>query len=97
MIVKEVKLNNEAGLQSKMAAVFIQKASNYKSRIWIESNERKANAKSLLGLLSLGIYKGAKVTIIADGEDEQKAVEELEEYLNSNFMQEASNGATRCE
>ena len=97
MIVKEVKINNEAGLQSKMAAVFIQKASGYKSRIWIESNERKANAKSLLGLLSLGIYKGAKVTIIADGEDEQKAVEELEEYLNSNFMQEASNGATRCE
>jgi phosphocarrier protein HPr len=93
MIVKEVKLNNEAGLQSKMAAVFIQKASNYKSRIWIESNERKANAKSLLGLLSLGIYKGAKVTIIADGEDEQKAVEELEEYLSSNSMQEVSNGA----
>ena len=76
-----------------MAAVFIQKASNYKSRIWIESNERKANAKSLLGLLSLGIYKGAKVTIIADGEDEQKAVEELEEYLSSNSMQEVSNGA----
>ena len=93
MIVKEVKLNNEAGLESKMAALFIQKASNYKSRIWIESNERKANAKSLLGLLSLGIYKGAKVTIIADGEDEQKAVEELEEYLSSNSMQEVSNGA----
>ena len=46
MIVKEVKLNNEAGLQSKMAAVFIQKASNYKSRIWIESNERKLMRKA---------------------------------------------------
>ena len=89
MIVKEVKINNEAGLQSKMAAMFIQKASNFKSRIWIESNERKANAKSLLGLLSLGIYKGAKVTIIADGEDEQKAVDGMEECFYSEHVEGA--------
>lgn len=84
MVVREIKIRNKAGLQSKVAAVFIQKASNYKSKIWIEKNERKANAKSLLGLLSLGISDGAKVSIIADGEDEKKAIEELEEYLSSD-------------
>jgi phosphocarrier protein HPr len=89
MVVKEIKINNNVGLQSKMAAVFIQKASNFKSKIWIEKNERKANAKSLLGLLSLGISEGSQITIIADGEDEKKAVEELEEYLNSNLTKNA--------
>ncbi len=84
MVVREVKIKNKAGLQSKVAAVFIQKASNYKSKIWIEKNERKANAKSLLGLLSLGISYGSKVSIIADGEDEKKAIAELEEYLGSD-------------
>jgi phosphocarrier protein HPr len=91
MVVKEVKIKNKAGLQSKMAAVFIQKASNYKSKIWVEKNERKANAKSLLGLLSLGISEGAQITIIADGEDEKKAIEELEEYLNSSQTKNAQD------
>jgi phosphotransferase system HPr (HPr) family protein len=62
--------------------MFIQKASNYRSSIWVEKGERRANAKSLLGLLSLGIGHGAKIVIIADGEDEEKAVQELEQYIN---------------
>ncbi len=83
MITKEMKVNNRSGLQSKTAAIFIQKASGYKASIWIEKGERKANAKSLLGLLSLCIADGNKVVVTAEGEDEAKAVEELEEYLNS--------------
>jgi phosphocarrier protein HPr len=85
MIVKEVFINNKSGLQSKTAAIFIQKASSYKSSIWIEKDERKANAKSLLGLLSLGIGGGTKVIVTVEGEDEEKAAEELQDYLQSGI------------
>lgn len=81
MEAREIIIKNQSGLQSKSAAVFIQKASNFKSDIWIEKEERKANGKSLLGLLSLGIGFGSRVTIIADGEDEDRAANELESYL----------------
>jgi phosphotransferase system HPr (HPr) family protein len=84
MVVKEIVIQNPAGLQSKSAAIFIQKASNYKSSIWITKNERKANAKSLLGVLSLGIGKGAVVNLSTEGEDEAEAAAELEEYLLSD-------------
>jgi phosphocarrier protein HPr len=90
MIVKKIKVGIQTGLQSKTAAVFIQKASNFKSSIWIEKEERKANAKSLLGLLSLGIAKGSEITIIAEGDDEEVAVKELEEYLKSDVAQNNS-------
>lgn len=72
-------------MESKPAAMFIQKASNYKSNVWIEKGERKANAKSLLGLLSLGIGKGSKIMLIAEGEDEAEALNELENYLISGL------------
>mgnify|MGYP000918925230 CR=1 FL=1 len=81
MTKKEITVNNISGLESKPAALFIQKASNFKSSIWVEKGERKANAKSLLGLLSLGVGNGNKITIIAEGEDECQAVSELESYL----------------
>ena len=87
MVVKEITITNKSGLQSKSAAVFIQKASNYKSSIWIEKDERKANAKSLLGLLSLSIGNGARIAVIVSGEDENKASEELEEYLKSDLVE----------
>lgn len=82
MISKEVIVNNLHGLDSKVAALLIHKASKYKCEIWIGKDERKANAKSLLGLLSLNVANGSKVFITANGEDEEKAVQELEEYLN---------------
>jgi len=82
MIKKEVIIKNDSGLESKHAALFIQKASNYKSSIWVEKDERRANAKSLLGLLSLGLGNGTKVMLIADGEDEEIAIKELEQYIN---------------
>ncbi len=91
MIVKEISINSKNGLQSKMAAVFIQKASNYKSRIWIEKNERKANAKSLLGLLSLSISDGMKVSLMIDGEDEKKAVDDLEKFLTAGYAEDSDS------
>jgi len=81
MIVKEIVIKNPIGLQSKSAAIFIQKASGYKSSIWIAKNERKANAKSLLGVLSLSIDNGMKVQLSVEGDDEAEAAEELERYL----------------
>ncbi len=83
MVVKEISVKNSSGLQSKSAAVFIQKASAYKSTIWIEKDERKANAKSLLGVLSLSIGCGSRVVVSATGEDEEKAAEELVGFLKS--------------
>ncbi|HHV30278.1 HPr family phosphocarrier protein [Acetivibrio mesophilus] len=85
MIKKEITINNILGLESKPAAMFIQKASNYKSNVWIEKGERKANAKSLLGLLSLGVGKGSKIMLITEGEDEAEASDELENYLVSGL------------
>lgn len=85
MITKDILVKNESGLGSKQAAILIQKVSGFKSSIWIEREERKANAKSLLGLLSLGISSGMKVVIRAEGEDEEQAAQELEQYFNSGM------------
>jgi len=81
MIEKEIVIKNPSGLQSKSAAIFIQKASSYKSGIWVFKDERKANGKSLLGILSLGIGNGDKITLFVEGEDETAAAAELEKYL----------------
>jgi len=85
MISREVTISSKAGIESKMAAKLIQKASEYESNIWIQKNERKANAKSLLGLLSLGISPGDTITIITDGHDEEKAINDLEEFVKNGM------------
>jgi len=82
MISKEIVISNESGLESKVAARLIQKASCYEANVWIQKGERKANAKSLLGILSLGISKGEKVLLIVDGSDEKLALHELEMFAN---------------
>ena len=64
MISKEVVINNQVGLHARPATFFIQKANEFKSSIWVEKEERRVNAKSLLGVLSLGIVKGTAITII---------------------------------
>ena len=74
MITKEAVINNQVGLHARPATFFIQKANEFKSSIWIEKDERRVNAKSLLGVLSLGIVKGTVVTLVADGTDEQEAL-----------------------
>ena len=77
MYVKEVTVENQVGLHARPATFFIQKANEYKSSIWVEKEERRVNAKSLLGVLSLGIVGGTTIRIIADGTDEQAAVDGL--------------------
>ena len=77
MYVKEVTVENQVGLHARPATFFIQKANEFKSSIWVEKEERRVNAKSLLGVLSLGIVGGTTIRIIADGADEQAAVDGL--------------------
>ena len=67
MVTQEVTINNEVGLHARPATFFIQKANEFKSGIWVEKDERRVNAKSLLGVLSLGITKGTTITLLADG------------------------------
>ena len=81
MYTKEVTVNNEVGLHARPATYFIQKANEFKSSIWVEKEERRVNAKSLLGVLSLGIVKGTTITLIADGSDENAAVDALSELI----------------
>ena len=88
MFVKDVMVKNQVGLHARPATFFIQKANEYKSSIWIEKEERRVNAKSLLGILSLGIVGGTDIRIIADGSDEQSAVEALVELVESGFSNE---------
>ena len=85
MCSKEVVINNQIGLRARPATFFIQKANEFKCSIQVEREERRVNAKSLLGVLSLGIVKGTKVTIIAEGVDEDEALLALTELVTSNF------------
>ena len=77
MFVKDVVVQNQVGLHARPATFFIQKANEFKSSIWVEKEERRVNAKSLLGVLSLGIVGNTAIRIIADGADEEAAVEGL--------------------
>ena len=77
MLSKEITLVNSVGLHARPATFFIQKANSYRCSVWIENNSRRANAKSLLGVLSLGVRQGDSVTLIADGMDENEAIEGL--------------------
>ncbi|MFU0832998.1 MAG: HPr or related phosphotransfer protein [Oscillospiraceae bacterium] len=87
MYVKEVLVQNQVGLHARPATFFIQKANEYKSSIWVEKAERRVNAKSLLGVLSLGIVGGTTIRIIADGSDEQEAVDGLVQLVESGFSE----------
>ena len=87
MCMKDVEVKNQVGLHARPATFFIQKSNEYKSSIWVEKEERRVNAKSLLGILSLGIVGGAKIRIIADGSDEQLAVDGLVKLVESGFSE----------
>ena len=81
MFSKEVVVHCESGLHNKQATYFVQKANEFESSIWLESGNRKMNAKSLLGIMSLGIISGSAVTLSAVGSDEEAAVTALETLL----------------
>ena len=85
MVSKEVQVQNQVGLYARPATFFIQKANEFKSTIMVEKEERRVNAKSLLGVLSLGITKGTTINLVADGSDEQEAIDALSELIASNF------------
>jgi phosphocarrier protein HPr len=87
LVSKEVLVNNQVGLHARPATFFIQKANEFKSSIWIEKDDRRVNAKSLLGVLSLGIVKGTGVKIVADGVDEAAAIQTLSELIDSDFSE----------
>lgn len=81
MLSRDIAIVNDVGLHARPATFFIQKANSYKSSIWIEKEDRRVNAKSLLGVLSMGIVKGTVVTIIADGVDEAEAIDGIEKLI----------------
>lgn len=87
MYVRDVNVQNKVGLHARPATFFIQRANEFKSSVWVERDERRVNAKSLLGVLSLGIIGGTTIKIIADGADEEKAVEELVKLVESGFTE----------
>ena len=85
MFVKDVVVQNKVGLHARPATLFIQKANEFKSSIWVEREERRINAKSLLGVLSLGIVGGSRIKVIADGADEEAAVNALVDLVQNAF------------
>ena len=87
MISRNVTVTNSLGLHARPATFFIQKANSYKRSIWVEKEDCRVNAKSLLGILSLGISKDASITIIADGADEEDAANGLVELVESGFAE----------
>ena len=87
MFVKDVTVQNQVGLHARPATFFIQKANEFKSSIWLEKEERRVNAKSLLGVLSLGIMGDTEIRIIAGGVDEEQAVNALVALVESGFAE----------
>ena len=85
MISRSVTIRNSVGLHARPATFFVQKANSFKSSIWVEKEDCRVNAKSLLGVLSLGITKGTAITLIADGADEGAAVDGLCELVDGEF------------
>lgn len=85
MISRGVTIRNSVGLHARPATFFVQKANSFKSSIWVEKEDCRVNAKSLLGVLSLGISKGTAITLIADGIDENAAIDGLAELIDGEF------------
>lgn len=80
-----ITINHEAGLHARPASLFVQTAGKFTSDIQVIHGEKKANAKSILSVLTLGVQQGAELKIIAEGEDEQETLQELEQLIKSNF------------
>lgn len=87
MYVQDVSVKNQVGLHARPATFFIQKANEFKSSVWVERGDRRVNAKSLLGVLSLGIVGQTDIRIMADGVDEEQAVDSLVKLVESGFAE----------
>lgn len=86
MFAEKTTVKCASGLHNKQATFFIQKANDFKSSIWIEADERKINAKSLLGVLSMAIVTGTEITLSAEGPDEEEAVKTLSGMLEEDLF-----------
>ena len=87
MVSRNVTVKNTQGLHARPATFFIQKANSYKSSLWVEKEDCRVNAKSLLGVLSLGIVKGTTITLIADGQDENEAITGLIDLIEKELAE----------
>lgn len=83
MITKEIVINIPNGLEARPVALLVQVASQYECSIHVSTNDKRVNAKSIMGMMSMGISSGEKVTVTADGPDEEAAIENIEKYLSS--------------
>lgn len=93
----QMKIENSQGITSRAAALLVQVASKFKSLILIEKDEKRANAKSIMGLMSLMVNYGDEVTIIADGEDEKEALEAVIKLIKSDFSEQVADEITQQE
>ncbi|GIN62374.1 HPr-like protein Crh [Robertmurraya siralis] len=84
MVEKKVEVKLKTGLQARPAALFVQEATRFSSDIYIEKDGKQVNAKSIMGLMSLAINSGANITLIAEGSDEQEALEALATYVQQD-------------
>ena len=84
MIQKAIQIKLEEGLEARPVAMLVQVASQFESTVYISSEDRKVNAKSIMGMMSLGLASGEEVTVVADGNDEDTAVVEIEKFLSGN-------------
>lgn len=82
MIQKSIQIKLETGLEARPVAMLVQVASQFESTVYINADDRKVNAKSIMGMMSLGLASGEKVTVVAEGNDESTAVEEIEKFLS---------------
>lgn len=84
METKNIQVKLENGLEARPIALLVQEASKYESRVYIESRGRKVNAKSIMGMMTLGLDNGDELTVTAEGSDEQAAVENIERFLSGD-------------
>ncbi|MDE4084070.1 HPr family phosphocarrier protein [Planococcus maritimus] len=82
MVEKQVEVQLKSGLQARQAALFVQEANRYSSDVYLEKGDKKVNAKSIMGIMSLAVSKGTNVTISADGADEDSAVDALAQLID---------------
>lgn len=82
MVSKSMTINIPKGLEARPVALLVQVAIQYESSIYVEIQEKKVNAKSIMGMMSLGLAEGEKITIIANGPDENDAVEAIDKYIS---------------
>ena len=82
MISRSMTINIQKGLEARPVALLVQVASQYESSIYVEIQEKKVNAKSIMGMMSLGLAEGEQITIIANGPDEEEAVNAIDKYIS---------------